>query len=328
MNEYNEELFIKFALGTASDEEVKELGELVAREPQAAVELEKYLRAAALASKENIDEDSIAELLRKKRRRYIGRIAKQTIRYAAIFVGILILGVGILRTSSYIKNGSQNEHVEMLAFTTLPGQVKKLTLADGTNVWLAPASRFIVPKVFSKEKRVVQLYGEAYFEVAHNPKQPFEVKTHNSKVCVLGTKFNVHAYANETYEQTALLEGKVKVDLYAKGKLSGHEVLAPNNKVSLNTETGKYEISKADFNSILAWKLKRLVFNNEKFKDIAKKLERFYNINLQFSDTILTNQRFTAEFDSEKIEDVFKSFQIVKPFNLNKNGNTYYVSTK
>lgn len=329
MNEFDEELFVKFALGTASDEEVKELSELVVREPRVAVELEKYLRAGALVGNANVDTDkSVAELLQKKRRRYIGRIAKHTFRYAALFVGILVISAGLYRTYSYIKNGSQNDQIELMAFTTIHGEVKTLTLTDGTKVWLAPASKFLVPKAFSKEKRAVQLYGEAYFEVAHNPKQPFEVKTPNSTICVLGTKFNVHAYANEPFEQTALLEGKVTVDFYAKGKLLGHEVLAPNNQVALNTKTGKYAIDEADFSSILAWKDKRLIFNNERFEDIAKKLERFYSINLQFNDTALTSQRFTAEFDSESIEEVFESFQIVMPFKLNKNGNTYYVSTK
>lgn len=327
IDEQTEELILKFIFRTASDDEIRELTELIERNPQAAVALEKHLRAKALIDSKGQDEEEAISAFKKVLfRKRVQLFFRDSRRVAALLAGLIVSATALMLTWSYIRHYSFSGETETAIYTTRIGEIKRLLLSDGTKVCLAPDSRISFPKRFDTQKRDVQLYGEAYFEVTHDTKRPFEVRTRHSKVRVLGTRFNIHAYPNESYEQTALLEGKVKINLYTRGRPSGEEILKPNTNVRIDTTTGTYTIASTTPNEILAWQQKRLVFNNERFVDIAKKLERFYNISIKFSTPALTDIRFTAEFDKESVEEILKSFQIIDSFSYTRKGNTYYLS--
>src|SRR5690606_16157854 len=141
------------------------------------------------------------------------------------------------------------QSVESLRTTTPNGGQYQLTLPDGTEVWLNAASSLRYPTRFTGGTRVVELAGEAYFAVAKNSQQPFIVKSSGQEIEVLGTEFNISAYADETEARTTLIEGAVKVSHHLTGVV---RVLAPGEQ-AIRTDD-QLRITTADLNTVTAWK--------------------------------------------------------------------------
>ncbi|WP_448634930.1 FecR family protein [Pedobacter panaciterrae] len=173
------------------------------------------------------------------------------------------------------KNGAQ-------LFNTIEtpnGGKYQVNLPDGTRVWLNAASLLRYPTKFSGSKRVVELTGEGYFEVAKLPgKIPFIVKSEGQEVEVLGTHFNINSYEDEGPIKTTLLEGSVRV---IRSKSSWN---APDNNVLLRpgeqSELGEQKINVKEVNteSILAWKDGDFVFDGDDLKSIMRKVARWYDV--------------------------------------------------
>jgi ferric-dicitrate binding protein FerR (iron transport regulator) len=328
MNDHIKDLILKFTLEAATESELKELSDILEKDPSIAVELEISLRAKSLILSKSVNQNIIGEFENGFSRSVIRNVFNRFSRIAAIFIGIAII-VSAITFSLYDfhKNRSVNSLQSKIIIAN-KGEIKVVKLEDGTRVCLAPDSKIVIPVNFSDKKREVSLTGEAYFEVTRDVNRPFEVKTQHSRIQVLGTKFNIHAYSNESFEQTALLEGKVQVRLCSKGRVIGKKILKPNTAVCFDSKTGRYAISSADFENILAWQKKRIVFNNERLEDIAKRIERFYNVKIEISDSQIANSRFSAEFDKESVDEILKSFQIIAPFSYEQRGQTYYLTNK
>src|SRR6202035_4165140 len=118
------------------------------------------------------------------------------------------------------------------------GRQWQLTLSDGTKVWLNALSSIHYPVSFSGNERVVEITGEAYFEVVHNAKMPFKVKVGNQIIQDIGTHFNINAYPDEPDTKTTLLEGSVKVS-YG----SSNVTIRPGEQASVARERNKIQVS-------------------------------------------------------------------------------------
>ncbi|MEE1944680.1 FecR family protein [Pedobacter sp. KR3-3] len=176
-----------------------------------------------------------------------------------------------------VYNGQQdaNQGTNDINTLTIPsGGYYSLTLADGTKVWLNSESSLTYPTAFNGKERVVKLSGEGYFEVAHRNNQAFKVIANNQTVEVLGTHFNINAYANERATVTTLLQGSVKVS--TSGGTS--KMLAPG----LETVVVKDNISirPADEDNAIAWTENNFVFNKEELGSIMRKISRWYDIDI------------------------------------------------
>lgn len=179
-------------------------------------------------------------------------------------------------------------HVKNMNEVYVPrGGEYSLVLADGTKVWLNAEStlRFSYP---FDSLRTVFLDGEAYFEVAHNAAKPFEVKTEENTLRVLGTKFNVRAYKEQPYQVT-LLEGKVQI---SNGVDT--EILVPNNQLNQPSEAKTYEVIPVNAKLYSAWTKGVFEFNNTSLKDIMCQLERWYNVEVDYATEDLKDIRFTG----------------------------------
>lgn len=187
-------------------------------------------------------------------------------------------GVSIVKTADgklvYTTHNLIANTTEFNTLSTVKGQQYQVILPDGSKVWLNAASSLTYPANFARLKnRMVQLSGEAYFEVAKDKSHPFIVKTDKQQVEVLGTHFNINSYDDEMATTTTLLEGSVKV---YNGK--GESVLLPGQQSTL--AKSKMEISKADVNETIAWKNGDFIFNNEEFGSILRQLSRWYNVDI------------------------------------------------
>lgn len=164
---------------------------------------------------------------------------------------------------------------------TPKGGQYQVQLADGTKVWLNSSSSLTYPTHFKGKERLVELKGEAYFEVAHNKAMPFKVKTGKQLISVLGTHFNVNAYDDEPSLKTTLLEGKVRINTL-NGTAS--TILKPGEQALLTGN--KLKVTQGDPEQAVAWKNGYFRFRGEDIKSIMRKLGRWYNIDVQYATTV------------------------------------------
>ncbi|MGF6925081.1 transmembrane sensor [Chitinophaga sp. W2I13] len=169
----------------------------------------------------------------------------------------------------------------LAVFNTLAiprGGQYNLTLPDGSKIWLNAASKLRFPTQFTGKERMVELEGEAYFEVAHNQQQPFVVKVKGMQVEVLGTHFNVMAYADEASINTTLLEGKVRL----RNEGTAAVILNPGQE-GIFTGSKGFKVNKADIEQVMSWKNGYFIFNDEDLTSIMRKISRWYNVDIEYS---------------------------------------------
>lgn len=174
--------------------------------------------------------------------------------------------------------GQPNAPVSYNTLAIPRGGQYQLILPDGTRVLMNSASSLTYPTVFSQKERVVTLSGEAWFEVMPNAQQPFKVKVNQTTVDVLGTQFNIHAYADEPAVTTTLVQGSVRVGQQLAGKQQS-EILTPGLQ-AVATQNGLFT-RKANLRHVLAWKNGLFIFEDRKLADVLREIARWYDIAIE-----------------------------------------------
>lgn len=171
------------------------------------------------------------------------------------------------------------------------GKTFKIKLSDGTSVNMNAGSSLKYPVQFIKgHNREVVLEGEAFFDVAKDKTHPFIVKTRGVDVKVLGTKFNVSSYKEDTDINTVLVEGSVSLS----DKTNKKAILEPGEKGSWNNEKNEIDIDKVDTRFYTEWINGEIVFRKTAFKDIVIKLERTYNVKIENKREDILDKKFNA----------------------------------
>ena len=169
-----------------------------------------------------------------------------------------------------------------------------LILSAGTKVWVNSGSKLIYPAVFNGDKRQVYLQGEAIFDVAHNKSKPFRVLSDNQEIEVLGTVFNVSAYADDTISSTVLKTGSVRIKYHKNNKILK---IVPGDMASYNTKTKELNLKEVEADNYFSWREGFLTFKNNSLRDIAARLSRYYNVEIKFAHDFLENPTFTGRLD-------------------------------
>jgi ferric-dicitrate binding protein FerR (iron transport regulator) len=156
-----------------------------------------------------------------------------------------------------------------------------LILADGSKVWLNAASSLTYPTAFTGEERKVQISGEAYFEVAHNPDKPFHVLANGMDVEDIGTAFDINAYDDEGVIKTTLVQGEVKV---AKGNKA--QTLLPGQQSVLDPQGNLSLVKHADIESAIAWKNGLFSFDKADLKTVMRQVSRWYDLDVSYEGNI------------------------------------------
>ena len=180
-------------------------------------------------------------------------------------------------------NTSSENEVEIVynIVSTPKGGQYQIELPDGTQVWLNAASSLRFPTSFTgKERRVEIMNGEAYFEVAKNKKMPFIVRLNSAEIQVLGTHFNVMAYAEEATVKTTLLEGSIKFVQQQRGLL-----LRPGEQIQLSKDGSTKIESDVDTDQVVAWKNGLFQFDNSDIETVMRQLSRWYDVSVVYSNT-------------------------------------------
>jgi len=176
-----------------------------------------------------------------------------------------------------LNTTSQNAEAAYNTLETPKGGQFEVTLPDGTKVWLNAASSLRFPTAFVGKERHVELTGEGYFEVAKNKNMPFTVLANGVNVKVLGTHFDVMAYADEPQVNTVLLEGSV---LLQKGDQS--KILKPGELGIALKGSNNITVNTADLETAIAWKNGLFVFKDQDIKDIMRQAARWYDVDVAF----------------------------------------------
>lgn len=180
--------------------------------------------------------------------------------------------------------GATTSH--LVTLHTLTGESKAVQLPDGTKIWLNPSSSIAYPLVFSNEKREVRLSGEAFFEVAHNPDQPFIIHSGTLQTKVLGTSFNIQAYDDQENIAVTVVTGKVTV---SNDKRVDNIELLPNQRAVFDKKTDKLikeNTSDGTGPDILKRKAGTFVYRDEPLQKLAKDIEVYFGVKIRVSEAI------------------------------------------
>ncbi|MBS1566249.1 MAG: DUF4974 domain-containing protein, partial [Bacteroidetes bacterium] len=190
-----------------------------------------------------------------------------------------------------VVNGSlvyqgQADAIVYNTMTTPKGRQYHLTLPDGSGVWLNAASSITYPTTFRGKERLVEITGEAYFEVVHDAGHPFRVRAAGQLVEDIGTAFNINAYADEPNIKTTLAEGAVKVNERTFLHPGQQSQLMPDGTVSV--------ISNADVGAAIAWKDGRFQFNKASLPEVMRQVSRWYDVDIVY-DGPVTERKFGGD---------------------------------
>ncbi|MFT3902519.1 MAG: FecR family protein [Niabella sp.] len=222
---------------------------------------------------------------------------------------------------------------------TQKGSKSKITLPDGTTVWINSDTHLSYEKSFGEQQREVTLEGEAFFKVVHDKSRPFIVHTKNMDVRVLGTVFNVRAYSNETDAQATLVSGSVEVLLKAKNNkkviLKPSEKLivqndyqrGRNNNIHIGKDSSEVVLQQATISPVdsaileTQWLKSSISFDQQKLEDIIPMLESWYHVKITVKDKGLLEKRFNGKIENESLNEVLHLFSLVSELQYKTEGD-------
>lgn len=174
---------------------------------------------------------------------------------------------------------------------TPKGGEYQITLPDGTRVWLNSASSLRFPSAFTGNTRQVMLTGEAYFEVAKDKTKPFIVKTGETEIRVLGTRFNISGYSDDEVTTTTLIEGSVQLTKGAQ-----HRILVPGQQAATSASSDDIQLSQGNIARAMAWKNGYFRFDDQDIRSIMKQVSRWYDVDVEFKGKSLNSKQFGGTF--------------------------------
>ncbi len=208
----------------------------------------------------------------------------------------------------YEEHGKGMVTEEYNKLTTPIGGEYSLVLSDGTKVFLNADSELKYPVEFSDGKRIVDLKGEAYFEVHKDSLRPFIVRINGAEVTVLGTSFNVNTYGDDGQIYTTLVNGSVRV---SSMKNKQEEILKPGMQSVMNVQSGLLTVRKVDVEPYVAWREGRFVFRAMTLDLIMRQLQRWYDFEVFYQNSELKDYEFRGvikrDMDLDKVLSVIKA---------------------
>jgi len=235
------------------------------------------------------------------------RIFRWYSRAAAILLIPLLFAAGFWLTS---KAPVKVLPAEKPVFNTLyapMGSRISFDLPDGTHGWLNSGSVLEYTFPFSQQRQVT-LSGEAWFEVARDESHPFEVAAGNSRIQVLGTRFNVNAYPTEDYIEIALEKGKV---VFTSPRIASAITMLPDERLVYHNNI--VTRTQGDASKFAAWKEGKLVFRGDPMSEVARRIERWYNVEVEVADKQLNQYVFRGTFQDDSLEEVLKLLSLTSP---------------
>lgn len=239
----------------------------------------------------------------------IKSIYKQYSACAAVLALLISIGSTFFATKWHL----QYKNIGYTTINVPVGQRASITLPDGSIVWINSNSSLSYPAAFKDNERKVQLIGEAYFEVAHQNNRPFIVNAPHFETKVLGTKFNICSYPNDSIAKADLIEGSVA--LYNNEATDAAIILKPGEQAIYN-RNNLLQIDQSYFNANDK-KSGIFRFDNSNMAEILRQLENYYNVSIVVNNPMILDYEYTGSFiQGDGVMHILKLLQKIKPFSI------------
>ncbi|NML19738.1 DUF4974 domain-containing protein [Pseudoflavitalea sp. G-6-1-2] len=240
--------------------------------------------------------------------------------YAAL---VITAGIAATVGGVYLMNKKEAApKPAMSVSSTERSEYRFLLLPDSTEVWLNAASTLEYPADFGKSNRNVYLSGEAYFDVKHQAQQPFIIHTGKIATTVLGTAFNIKAYADLSNVTVAVSRGKVKVQYLDKEVAT----LTTGQQVRVNNNGSGIADKRSGLQQVAAWQQGKLAYDDEPVSEIVADLERVYNVSIDVTNDTVSNMRISTSFNRQTgVEKALEILCRLTDAALKQEGGKYYV---
>lgn len=239
--------------------------------------------------------------------RPLGSTSWRWLRVAAAV--LLVAGLGLL---AYFYQYRSELEIRYQTVEIPAGKRSRIVLPDQSVVWLNARSKLHYPTRFDPRKREVKLEGEGFFEVQSSPDKPFFVQTDRTTVRVTGTGFNVYAYPSESEQRVILVHGQVAVSHAGSQQFS---ILKPGFSATIRGTRDPIVIQAVDVATHTGWTTGKLEFNQLAFEDIARRLERKFNVHIIFTTPKHRQETFSGSFDkNESLEEILQVIQASSDF--------------
>ncbi len=251
---------------------------------------------------------------KKAIRLFSSQNARKLVQIAAVFV--VAIGLGLASYHIYTDNFFPYKNIT----SDLNESGKTITLADGSIIVLNGKSSLTYPRTFGSNERRVKLIGEAFFDIAKNPSKPFIISVEKAEIKVLGTSFNVNASTDKV--EVLVETGKVKLSL---AKKPNKAILLMKGDFGVASESLLKKRVQNDEN-YLSWKTQLMVFKAMSLQDVAKVINRTYQVNIQFSDSAIQKLPITTKFKQTPLDEVLESLCRAHNLNYKKSGTSIIIN--
>jgi len=238
-------------------------------------------------------------------------------RVAAVVILPLLVYSIYLTSRTFKTNLLGAKQVVWQTIKTPVGMQTDFLLPDGSHVWLNSGSVFKFPVSFAKDKRQVELSGEAFFDVSKDASHPFLVKAGKMNVEVKGTRFNIINYPDEMLTELILESGSVRL---FSGDYEDHKTITlikPGELASLDNNQNQLSVSNVDVEKYTAWKDGKLIFRDDQMDEVVKKLNRWFNVEIALQSSELKEYVYTATYRDETLPQILELLKISAPIKYN-----------
>ena len=309
----NDIILIKFLNGECSTDELQAVERWLEADETHGKELFGWEAAHRMAGASSMGGREVEQRLRKLHGRIDAECRKtdrrvcrrQWLLRAAIFVGVIIMGAAVCWLVGE------------------DGPLLSPKMLVGSTVWLKAGSQLRYPATFDGKERRVELSGEGYFEVAKDRQHPFVVEGGAVDVRVLGTKFDFSTDTKKRLASVSLIEGAVEVkDVKRKGLLQ----LKPNQRLTVNTQTGLQEVEHMDTRIVAAWHNRLIPFTNANVGDIAHTIRALYGVKVSVAPDVDESQTYSgAVYLASSVDSVMALVKSTVPISYHRKGNTVWI---
>ncbi|NER82879.1 MAG: FecR family protein [Leptolyngbya sp. SIO1D8] len=245
-------------------------------------------------------------------------LTRQLLKVAAILLfPVLMLGIYYLA-----QKKSEDRKLTYEQKSNQRGQKSRVSLPDGTVVWLNSESSLRYVSGFTDNKREVILEGEAFFEVAKRENLPFKVITGEIETVALGTSFNINSFPENGALGISLVTGKVAISHQQPGHDLSAVVLSPGEKLLFDPVLGDFKKLSFGHKKELSWRKGVIYFENANIEHISATLERWFDVNIVFKNQVKRPWHFSGEFDNSSLERVLERMAYTEKFSFELSEDT------
>lgn len=315
------DLAVRYFEGTISRDEERMLFEFIAASPEHAARMRGWEEAWKREHTPPLGVLASLDLLKTAiRKRDEARLRRRRWLKFSAAAAVLML-VTTFTTRWFMPKEAPGQ---LFSVQAPQGTTSRISLPDGTQVWLNAGSTLDYRSDFNRSSRDISLSGEAYFEVAHNADLPFRVEARGCTFTVLGTRFNISAYDNDPDVLAALMEGSLRFE-----SVRDEETMIPGDLVTYDCATKQARREQVDTDQYRSWIDGVIRYDAITLPALLRRLAREYDVEIQLSTAAFDNKTFRISLtDAQDIESVMSGLCDILPITIRRDGRSYCVDAK